>query len=171
MFLLEKEIIDRCVDFCEGARQKGQFSIKKMKNKHFPQNLLLGNKQQQEINSYLEKGIATREIARIMKLTQPTVISHIQYYQKGKKFYYEWEEFWKFIEPLRGYDLFLIIGDDLTEIEKKSLKRNGILTLGDFLMLFAQRSTREISYMKLRPTAERKHRIFTKIRELLYNML
>lgn len=168
---MNKEIIDRCMDFCEGRRKKGQFTILNIKNKHFPHNLLKGNKTQQKINKYIERGLTTREIGKQMGIAQPAVMSHIKYYEKGRDFYFEWCEFWEFITPVRDIALSDAFGDELSEKEKNTCNIIKILNVGDFLMLYAQHSIREIGYMKLRLEAERRSRIFQKLRTMMYHLL
>lgn len=169
--IVTKSIIDRCIDFCEGGRNKSQFSLRNVKNDKFPQNLLIGNEIENEINLLLRDEISTREIARKLKITQPAVMAHIRYYKKGVEFYYEWMSFWEFIKPCRSMQIIQLFNEEFNDREKKVLKRNGILTLGDFLMLFCQHTIKEISYMKIRFSAQRKNELFIKIRQLIYSLI
>lgn len=164
---MNKEIVDKCMDFCEGRRDKSRFTIRSVKTGQFPQNLIKGNKTEQKINRYLERGLSTREIAKQLEISQPAVMTHIKYYEKGREFYYEWNEFWEFIEPVKKMKLIDVIGDELSEIEKNACKTMKIFTVGDFIMLYAQHSLREIGYMKIRLGRERKKKIFKKLRDLI----
>lgn len=168
---MDKEIIGRCMDFCEGTRQKGQFTILNKKNKHFPHNLLQGNKIQQKINKYIAKGMTTREVAKQLEITQPAVMSHIKNYEKSKEFYFEWCEFWEFIKPVREIGLAELLQDELNEREKKICNCIKVINVGDFLMLYVKHSIREISYMKLRLEKERRKEIFLKLKLMMYNLL
>lgn len=66
---MNREIIDKCLDFAEG--KKGTFTILTVKKPDFPENLISGTEKQQTINGYVKEGYSTTKMIKILgqKLT------------------------------------------------------------------------------------------------------
>lgn len=163
-----KELIDKCISFCEGKR--GNFTINGVKNKDFPENLKLGTEIQQRINNLIKSGLTTRQVAERLGCTQPTVMKHLLYYNKGKEFYNEWQEFWDFILPVREEKLE-VLSDVLTEKEIQLCKKKHIFTVGQFIDVYTHNTLKEAKILSIKVDTEKKSLIFDKIKEQAYSLI
>lgn len=166
---MEKELIDKCLDFAEG--RKGKFTILMAKKPDFPETLIRGTEKQQLINNYSNQGMSTFQIAEKLGCTQPNVVEHMRQYKKSAAFYYEWCEFWEFTEELRKTPIsvaFASILDGQTISDYNSRK---IITVGDFLNLTVTVRGARV-YDKLKGLdGDLKGKMFDSIRQMCYKML
>lgn len=163
------EIIDKCLCFCESKR--GAFTMNGVKGENFPHNLLAGTPTQQKIMSLAGKGIPTRLIAEQLNCTQPTVMKHIEYYEKSKLFHGEWLAFWAFIKPLRGKKIDIILCDVLTPKEIEQCKKKGIETVGDWLVLYTTNTIKMAGLLSVKLTRDRKSLVFETIKKEAVSLL
>lgn len=166
---MDKELIDKCLDFAEG--NKGKFTILMAKKSNFPNTLLSGTEKQQKINGYAEQGLATKEIAQIMGCSPANITERIRQHRKSVAFYGEWCEFWEFIADVRQTAIGTAFAHILSEIEIADYKYKEIVTVGDFLRLSVSVSTTEMYKTLTGLDAEKKVMLFDCIREMCYQLL
>ena len=166
------EKIDKCLDFAEG--NKGKFTILMAKKPEFPENLLTGTTEKQHIIiEYVSQGYTTRQIADILKCTQPNIIEHLRQYRKGRMFYDEWCEFWQFSENVRKTPILMAFAGILLEEEMQKYQKKGIKTVGDYLHFAVTMKTSKFCNMLGEDKAEANHKtdLFKCIREMCYKEL
>lgn len=166
---MNKEMIDKCLDFAEG--RKGKFTILMAKKKDFPDTLKKGTFKQQEINQYVEQGLSTRQIAEIMGCTQPNIIEHLRQYRKSVAFYNDWIEFWEFAATVRQTPICAVFDGVLSEMDFSFYSRKGINTVGDFLELSVTGTATKMSKVLNGLSAETKKLLFGRIKEECYMLL
>lgn len=175
---MNKEIMDKCLDFAEGA--KGMFTIRSAKNPGFPGTLLDGSGRQRMIIRYSEQGYSTLKIAEILGVSHPTVIEHMQNYRRNIEFHDEWCAFWEFIAPVRQLPVSEAFVGLLTEFEVSVYAKRGVKTIEDLLRCAVTMPTAKFSRKLNNPPtgaawrgldASRKHELFDRLRELCYQLL
>lgn len=167
---MNKELIDKCLDFAEG--NKGKFTILMAKKAGFPDTLIVGTEKQRVINDYVEQGLPTRKIADKLGCTQPNIVEHMRQYKRGVAFYREWCEFWEFAAPVRQASFAVSFNKILSGEEIcRYREEDGIETVGDFLNLAVTKSTTQIYKMLNGLDAEKKEAIFNQIRKMCYDLL
>lgn len=166
---MNKELIDRCLDFAEG--KKGKFTILMAKKPNFPESLIEGTDTQKEIVAYVNDGLSTRKIAEIMGCTHVNIVNHLRQYKNGVAFYADWCEFWEFAADVRQIPVSVAFDGLLSEDELRTFKRRNINTVGDFINMTVTISITQI-YRNL-PCfhAESKERLFERIKEMCYALL
>ncbi len=166
---MNKEMIDKCLDFAEG--HKGKFTILMAKKKDFPETLKMGTPKQQEINQFVEQGLATRQIAEMMGCTQPNIMEHLRQYKRSVSFYNDWIEFWGFAAPLRQTPICVVFDGILSEDDFSFYSKKGINTVEDFLNLSVHGTATNMSKTLNGLTAEIKTLLFKRLREQCYELL
>ena len=166
---MNKELIDRCLDFAEG--KKGKFTILMAKKPSFPESLIEGTDKQREINKYVSEGLPTRKIADIMGCTHVNIVNHLRQYKNGVAFYHEWCEFWEFAERVRQTPVSVAFEGLLTEEEFQGFQRRGIITVEDFITMTVTISITQIYRNLPCFRAESKERLFVRIKEMCYDLL
>lgn len=165
---MEKELIDKCLDFAEG--KKGKFTILMAKKPNFPVTLIEGTPKQQLINEYAQQGFTTFQIADEMGCTQPNIVEHMRQYKKSAAFYYEWCEFWEFTAKIRQTPIAtafkgILVGEEINEYRAK-----GVETVGDFLRLAVTMKTARMCDRLNGLDAARKGEMFDSIRKMCYSL-
>lgn len=166
---MEKELIDKCLDFAEG--RKGKFTILMAKKPDFPDTLIRGTEKQQLINDYAKQGLTTFEIAEKLECTQPNVVEHMRQYRKSAAFYNEWCRFWEFAADVRQAPIAAVFRDISSDSEIREYAAKGVETVGDFLRLAVTMKTARMCDKLNGLDAKRKSEMFSRIRELCYNIL
>lgn len=168
---MNKELIDKCLDFAEG--NKGKFTILMIKKQGFPDTLIEGTEKQQEINKHIKNGLTIRETAEIMHCTHPNVAEHLRNYRRGVEFYYEWCEFWEYIIDIRQQAISSVFEDILNESRISVLSNKNIVTIGDFLTFTVTTKATDIFQLFKRKDfdADIKSKLFNRIREMCYKKL
>ena len=169
MKILDRELIDKCLDFAEG--HKGKFTILMAKKEDFPENLKKGTPKQQKINKYVEDGLVTRQIAELMGCTQPNIVEHLRQYKKSVSFYKEWIVFWEFVAPLRQTPICAVFDGILSEDDFSFYSKKGINTIEDFLQLSVTGTATKMSKILNGLSSEIKTLLFQRIRERCYDLL
>ena len=165
---MDKNIIDKCLDFAEG--NKGKFTILMAKKPGFPDTLIDGTEKQRLIKGYVKQGIPTRQIADMLGCTQPNIVEHMRQYKKSVAFYGEWCEFWEFAADVRQTPVAIAFAGVLTGEEIADYIRRGIVTVGDFLTLSVTVSVEKL--LKINGLdASKKAALFDCIRNLCYGTL
>ena len=163
---MEREKIELCLDFAEG--KKGKFTILMAKKPNFPESLIEGTEKQQKIMKYANDGLTTRQIAKIMECSSPTIVEHIGQYKRGVAFYKDWCEFWEFSKEIREMPVEDAFDGLVKDITMQSFLKNGILTVGDFLLMVVTTSKQAI-YNKCHGfKAADNSRIFEHLKELCF---
>lgn len=165
---MEKELIDKCLDFAEGC--KGKFTILMAKKPDFPETLIRGTEKQQLINNYSEQGLSTFQIAKKLGCTQPNVVEHMRQYKKSAAFYCEWCKFWEFTEEVRKTPLAVAFKGILDEQEIVDYSSKGVTTVGDFLHLAVTVRTGRMSDKLNNLDARRKGQMFSRIKQMCYDI-
>ena len=160
---MEKELINKCLDFAEG--RKGKFTILMAKKPDFPDTLIRGTEKQQIINGYAQQGLNTFQIAEKMGCSQPNVIEHMRQYKKSATFYWEWVRFWEFIADVRQIPVSIAFAGILSEQEIEEYKFKGVNTVEDFLRLAVTMKTARMCDRLGGLDAKRKGEMFDRIRE------
>lgn len=166
---MNKELIDKCLDFAEG--KKGKFTILMVKKPEFPDNLIEGTEKQREINGYVELGLPTRQIAEKLGCSQPTVVEHMRQYKKSVAFHREWCEFWEFSADVRQTPIGAAFNDILADAEIEEYRSKGVEMVGDFLRLSVTMRTTRLYNMLSGLDARKMAALFGCIRELCYSSL
>lgn len=166
---MNKEVIDKCLDFAEG--NKGKFTILMVKKSNFPESLIEGTEKQQAINDFASQGLKTRQIAEKMNCTQPNVVEHMRNYRRGVAFYSEWCDFWKFAAPVRKTPVEEAFKDVLSADEIGQYKSKNIICVGDFLTLTVTMSYKQLSSFLSSLDTDKKTKIFKNIKQMCYDVL
>ena len=166
---MNKELIDRCLDFAEG--KKGKFTILMAKKPNFPESLIEGTDTQKEIVAYVNDGLSTRKIAEIMGCTHVNIVNHLRQYKTGVAFYADWCEFWEFAADVRQIPVSVAFDGLLSEDELHGFKRRNINTVGDFINMTVTISITQIYRNLPYFHAESKERLFEKIKTMCYDLL
>lgn len=166
---MNKELIDKCLDFAEG--KKGKFTILMSKKSNFPDTLLEGTERQQLIDGYVKAGLSTKEIAEAMECSTANITEQIRKHKKSISFYGEWREFWEFAAAVRKAPIADAFSDILPEYEIADYEYKDILTVGDFLQFSVSMSTTSMYKALIGLDAEKKGKLFEHIREMCYQLL
>lgn len=165
---MEKELIDKCLDFAEGC--KGKFTILMAKKPDFPETLIRGTEKQRLINDYARQGFTTFQIADKLKCSQPNVVEHMRQYKKSAAFYCEWCNFWEFVENVRQVPVAVAFKNILTAEEIADYDLKGIKTIGDLLRLAVTMKTARMCDRLNGLDARRKGEMFDRIRQMCYEL-
>ena len=163
---MEKELIDKCLDFAEG--KKGKFTILMAKGPDFPDTLIKGTPKQQLINEYAQQGLTTFQIADKMRCSQPNIIEHMRQYKKSAAFYFEWCSFWEYSALVRDIAVAEAFGGILSSQEIFDYKSKGVETVGDFIRLAVTMKTAKMCNKLSCLDARRKSQMFDRIRQACY---
>lgn len=166
---MEREIIDKCLDFAEG--NKGKFTILMVKKPNFPDSLIEGTEKQKVIKEYAEQGLTTRQIAEKMHCTQPNIVEHLRNYRRGVAFYREWCEFWEFIEDIRKTPVDIAFKNVLSDKEIEIYKSKNVLNVEDFLTLTVTISVKQLLDLLDGLDVEKKAKLFKAIKKMCYEVL
>lgn len=166
---MNKEIIDKCLDFAEG--NKGKFTILMVKKPNFPDSLIEGTERQQIIINYVKEGLTTRQIAEKMNCTQPNVVEHMRNYRRGVDFFNEWREFWEFATTIRKTPIDVAFKKLLNSEEVESYKSKNISSVEDFLLLTVTTSVKQLSNMLGGLDADKKAEMFKVVKQMCYEVL
>ena len=139
---MEREKMELCLDFAEG--KKGKFTILMAKKPNFPETLIEGTEKQQEIMQYVDDGLTTRQIASLMGCSSPTIVEHIGQYRRGVAFHKDWCEFWDYISDIREMPISEAFDGIVKEETILSFQKNGVYSVGDFLLMFVTMSKKDI---------------------------
>lgn len=166
---MNKEQINKCLDFAEGC--KGKFTILTSKKPDFPDTLLQGTQRQREINGYAAQNMTTRQIAETLGVSQPNIVEHMRQYKKSVAFHGEWCDFWVFAENVRCVPVSDAFGSILSEDKLAEYRRKGIETVGDFLRLAVTMPSSRMCDKLNGLTAGTKALLFERIKEMCYSEL
>ena len=166
---MNKELIDRCLDFAEG--KKGKFTILMAKKPNFPGSLIEGTHKQKEIVAYVNDGLSTRKIAEIMGCSHVNIVNHLRQYKNGVAFYADWCEFWEFAADVRQIPISVAFDGLISKDELRTFKRRNINTVGDFINMTVTLSITQIYRNLPYFHAESKGRLFGRIKEMCYELL
>lgn len=166
---MEKELINKCLDFAEG--RKGKFTILMAKKPDFPETLIRGTEKQQLINACAQQGLNTFQIADKLGCSQPNVIEHMRQYKKSATFYWEWVRFWEYIAEVRMLTVSVAFAEILSAQEVGEYKFKGVETVEDFLRLAVTMKTARMCDRLGGLDAKRKGEMFDRIRLLCYSLL
>lgn len=166
---MEKELINKCLDFAEG--RKGKFTILMAKKPDFPDTLIKGTEKQRIINGYAQEGLNTFQIADKIGCSQPNVIEHMRQYKKSAAFYWEWVCFWEYIAEVRLLTVSVAFAGILSGQEIEEYKSKGVETVEDFLRLAVTMKTARMCDRLGGLDAKRKGEMFDRIRLLCYSLL
>lgn len=130
---MDKAKILMCLEFAEGKR--GKFTIYMSRNANFPNCLIEGTEKQRTIMKYVNEGKTTRQIGEIMGCSHATIAEHIRNYKRGVEFHDTWCEFWEYIKDVREMPIEDAFGDIISADLVSAFKKNGIIAVGDFLLM------------------------------------
>lgn len=136
---MEKELLEKCLDFAEG-KKKSQISYS-AKAPNFPENLLTGNENEQFVIKHKEEGRTGQEIADLWGKGYRQVTLTLEIHRKKVAFYWEWNKFWEEIAPVRSMLLEPLIEGKIPAAKIKMYKKAGVYTIGDFLSLCTKMSS------------------------------
>lgn len=165
------EKMDKCLKFASGDK-KYQVSVT-AKSLDFPENLLRGNETEQYVRKCKEQGMTHEEIREAWgKSTSRSVSYAIEVIRKKEDLYDAWIDFWEEIEPVRIMRLDMVCAGngEIPEDVLKRLEKNGLATVGDFLMACVTVTITDmkkiyVGRMDNKKWIEVKNKIFEKIRE------
>lgn len=165
------ETMDRCLKFASGDKKWQVSSTAKAPD--FPENLLRGNESEQYVKKCKEQGMTHEQIREAWgKSTLRNVSYTIEVIRKKEELYRWWIEFWEAIEPVKKVRLDEICAgeDDIPGYVLERLEKNGISTIGDFLMCCVTTTVTDM-WKKYTERTDKskwitaKNKIFEKIRE------
>lgn len=90
--------------------------------------------------------------------------------ESHEDFYYVWQNFWEFIEPILDIEIYDAFYDEIGSAAYFRYRKNGITTIRDFLLFCCSHTKRDgnIALGENNSKSYKRGLCFKKIRELIY---